>query len=298
MKTTLDELQAFVAVVDAGSITAAARAREQTISGVSRALARLEEKLQTTLLRRTTRNLALTEEGHLFLGQARAILAAVEAAEDRMAILRAGPSGRLRVDAATPFMLHVLVPRIAGFRLAYPQIALELGSHDRDIDLLEQRTDVAIRIGVLKDSTLHARHLDDSRIRILAAPAYLERHGAPMAVDALSRHVLLGFAGLPHLNRWPVRDGAGAQLEITPTIAASSGETVRQLALAGNGITCLSDFMTAADRRAGTLVELFADRAMPIHQPIHAVYYRNSGVASRIQVFLDHLGRSLRERPF
>ncbi|MCD9029485.1 LysR family transcriptional regulator [Luteimonas sp. BDR2-5] len=295
MKTTLDELQAFVAVVDAGSITAAARRLGQTVSGVSRALGRLEDKLQTTLLRRTTRRLALTEEGRLFLDDARTVLAGVEAAEDRMATLRTAPSGLLRVDAATPFLLHVLVPRIAGFRAAYPQITLELSSHDRVIDLLEQRTDVAIRIGALKDSTLHAHPLADSRIRVLAAPAYLARHGVPTDVDALDRHVLLGFAGLPHLNRWPLRNAGDGQVEVAPAITASSGETVRQLALAGNGIACLSDFMTAADRRAGTLVELFADRALDIRQPIHAVYYRNSGVASRIRVFLDHLAQSLRD---
>jgi DNA-binding transcriptional LysR family regulator len=116
MKTTLEELQAFIAVVDTHSITAAAAALGQTASGVSRALARLEEKLQTTLLRRTTRRLALTEEGQTFLQRAREIVAAVEQAEEQMVARRQRPAGRLRVDAATPFLLHGIVPHVASYR--------------------------------------------------------------------------------------------------------------------------------------------------------------------------------------
>ena len=113
MKTTLDELQAFVSVVDSGSISAAAEQLTQTASGVSRALSRLEEKLDVTLLRRTTRRLELTEEGQTFLAQARKILDAVESAEEQMKVRRQKPAGRLRVNAAAPFMLHVVVPLVA-----------------------------------------------------------------------------------------------------------------------------------------------------------------------------------------
>lgn len=112
MKITLEELQAFLAVVDSGSLTAAAQQLGQTVSAASRALGRLEEKLQTTLMHRTTRRIELTEEGRAFLVQARAIIEAVEGAEEAMAVRRGQPSGRLRVDAATPFMLHVIVPLI------------------------------------------------------------------------------------------------------------------------------------------------------------------------------------------
>ena len=293
MKTTLDELQAFVAVVDSGSITAAARQLEQTVSGISRALGRLEEKLGTTLLQRTTRRIALSEEGRAFLEDAREVLARMEAAEDRMRALRAGPAGVLRVDAATSFLLHVLVPRVAAFRAAYPQITLELTSSDRTIDLLEQRTDIAIRVGALKDSSLIARHLLDSRLRVLASPAYLDVHGVPGNVAALAGHALLGFTGLPHLNVWPVPGDDGEALTIVPTIAASSGETLRALAVAGAGIACLSDFTTTHDRHAGRLIEVLADDTRDVRQPVHAVYYRNSGVSSRIRAYIDHLAASL-----
>lgn len=159
MKVTLEELQAFTSVVDCGSITAAAEQRSQTTSGISRALSRLEQKLATTLLRRTTRRLELTEEGALFLSHARQIIGAVDDAEEQIALRRLKPAGRLRVNAAAPFMQHVIVPMITGFRALYPQITLELNTDDLNIDLLEQRTDIAIRIGALRDSTIHARCL-------------------------------------------------------------------------------------------------------------------------------------------
>jgi len=297
MKTTLDELQAFVAVVDSGSITAAARQLEQTISGISRALGRLEDKLGTTLLQRTTRRIALTEEGRAFLEDARDVLARMDAAEDRMRGLRDGPSGMLRVDAATSFLLQVLVPHVGAFRDAYPNIALALTSSDRIIDLLEHRTDVAIRVGPLKDSSLVARHLLDSRLRVLAAPAYLETHGVPESVEALAGHALLGFTGLPHLNGWPLPHAAGDTLDIRPTVAGSSGETVRALAVAGAGIACLSDFTTAADRGAGRLVQVLAAETRDVRQQVHAVYYRNSGVSSRIRAYVDHLADALAHVP-
>jgi DNA-binding transcriptional LysR family regulator len=157
MKTTLDELQAFAAVVDGGSITAAAERLGQTVSGISRSLGRLEQKLATTLLRRTTRRLELTEEGEVFLARARQILAAVDEAEEQMAARREQPAGRLRVDAATPFMLHVIAPLVDSYRAAHPQVTLELHSNEGITDLIEHRTDVAFRIGTLRDSTLHAR---------------------------------------------------------------------------------------------------------------------------------------------
>lgn len=298
MKTTLDELQAFVAVVDTGSLTAASELLGLTISATSRALGRLEEKLQTTLLRRTTRRLELTEEGATFLQHARAILDSVDAAEEQMAARRMRPAGRLRVDAATPFMLHVLVPLIEGFRARFPDVELELNSNEGITDLIEKRTDVAFRIGVLKDSTLHARPVGSSRIRVLASPAYLKRHGVPAEPAELAQHVLLGFTQPETLNDWPLRDADGGDLRIRPTIASSSGETLRQMALADLGVVCLSDFMTREDRANGRLVQLLPAQTLDVPQPINAVYYRNTALAARITCFVDHVVATLGKRPF
>lgn len=293
MKTTLEELQAFTAVARAGSITAAAEQLGQTVSGVSRALGRLEQKLDTTLLRRTTRRIALTEEGAAFLAQGQAILAALDAAEEQMVARRQQPAGRLRVNAATPFMLHAIVPLVPAFRRAYPRITLELDTDELNIDLLARRTDVAIRIGALRDSTLHARPLGTSRIRVLASPAYLAAHGRPRSVAALAGHTLLGFTQPESLNRWPLRGAHGDEWPIVPALTASSGETLRQLALQGAGIVCLSDFMTAADRVQGALVQVLTRDTVEVRQPLHAVYYRNTALASRIACFLDFLADHL-----
>lgn len=314
MKTSTDELLVFVTVIDAGSITAAAEKLEQTVSGVSRALTRLEKQLGVALILRTTRRLQLTEEGELFLERARAILAAMEDAEEAVSRHREQPSGRLRVDAGAPFMLHCIVPHMAAFAARYPKIELELASHERLADLYEQRVDIAIRIGALEDATLHARSLGTSQRHVVASPAYLAAHGTPRTLAQLREHRLIGFTAPAQANRWPLGlepDGAAASsaaaqaslldevqatpagFAIHPALAASSGETIRQLALAGAGVACLADFMTAADRAAGRLVTLLDDALVADHQPIHALYYRNAALAARVQCFLAFIGGRL-----
>lgn len=296
MKISTEELQAFTTVVDCGSITAAADQLGQTTSGISRALGRLEQKLATTLLNRTTRRLELTDEGRLFLNHARKIIGAIDEAEESLLIRSQSPAGRLRIDAASPFMLHAVAPLVGDFRRAFPAIELELTSNDQFIDLLERRTDVAIRIGQLQDSTLHARPLGRSRLRILVAPAYLERAGRPESPADLARHACLGFIAPSALNRWPLRHDGGEGLAIAPVLSASSGETLRRLALAGEGIVCLADFMTRDDRARGRLVELLAAQTVATEQPIHAVYYRNTALSARIACLLDFLAARLPER--
>jgi DNA-binding transcriptional LysR family regulator len=294
LKTNTDELQVFVTVIDSGSMTAAAETLQQTVSGVSRTLTRLEKKLGTTLVRRTTRRLQLTEEGELFLTRARAILAAMDDAEETISRRRERPAGRLRVDAASPFMLHCIVPHVRAFAERYPDITLELTSNERIIDLLEQRVDVAIRIGALQDSTLHARSLGSSRLRVLASPAYLSEHGEPRDVDELLRARLIGFTAPESLNDWPLRHGSSSTVTIRPTLSASSGETIRQLAIDGVGIACLADFMTAADVRAARLRPILDDALIDVRQSINAVFYQSESMAARSRAFLDFLTERLR----
>ncbi|TWI54963.1 transcriptional regulator, LysR family [Pseudomonas duriflava] len=296
MKTTLEEHLVFKTVVETGSITAAADQLGQTVSGVSRALSRLEQKLDTTLLRRTTRRLELTDEGRHFLAQIRAILASVDEAEEQLAIRRQRPAGRLRVNAAPSFMVHTIVPLVGAFREQYPGITLELDTNDRFIDLLEQRTDVAIRIGELRDSTLQARPLGQSPLRLLASPEYLATYGEPKSVADLKRHTLLGFSQLDHLNEWPVLDKHGRRLHVTPDLSASSGMTLLALVQAGQGIACLADFMTHTAREQGQLVPVLVDHLQDVQQTINAVYYRNTQLSLRITLFLDFIAQHLNTR--
>ena len=293
MDINSDDLKTFITVIDSGTLSAASVHLGQTTSGVSRALSRLEDKLATSLLTRTTRRMELTEEGQLFLERARAILGAMEEAEETIRIRRQQPAGRLCVDAASPFMLHCVVPHVAEFRALYPEIRLELSSNDQITDLIEHRTDIAIRIGTLVDSTLHARALSASPLYVLASPEYLARHGTPRTPEDLAAHSLLGFAQYEQGNNWPLQHATGNSLAVTPSLTASSGETLRQLALAGQGIVCLADFMTRADLADGRLVKVLEDSYTGYRQQIHAVYYRNTQLARRIGCFLDFLQQKL-----
>ncbi|WP_263143459.1 LysR family transcriptional regulator [Pseudomonas sp. RIT-PI-AD] len=289
MKAQSEELEIFVAVVDCGSISAAADQLGLTPSAISRSLARLERKFATTLLNRTTRRMELTEEGRFVLSQTRDILRRMETLEEGLALRRQRPAGRLRINAATPFMLHAILPHIDAFRADYPYVQLELNTDELNIDLLQQRTDIAIRIGPLSDSTLHARPLGRSRLAIMASPGYVQLHGTPRCPEDLLNHSLLGFTEPQSLNLWPLRQADGALLAIAPSVSASSGETLRQLALAGQGIACLSAFMTEADLQAGRLVRVLPELTEAQYQPIQAVYYRNAELALRIRCFLDFI---------
>ncbi|MFG6137427.1 LysR substrate-binding domain-containing protein [Halomonas sp. B23F22_10] len=296
MQSRTEDLQLLVAVVDSGGFSAAARLMEVPVARVSRAVQRLEQQLDTPLLNRTTRSVTLTSEGRLFIDRVREGLNTLEEAEEAMRLSRERPGGRLRVDAATPFVLHQLVPLIGPFREHYPGIELELSASDDVINLLEQRTDVAIRIGGLEDSTLHARSLGRSPLQLVASPQYLERHGVPVSPAALRDHQLLGFLNADNLNRWPVEGLAQEAPNIRSQLSTTSGEVMRQLCLAGEGIACLSRFMIQEDLVQGRLVTLMADRMISPNprESVQAVYYRNTALSGRIGAFLDFIAPRLR----
>lgn len=286
VKSKTEDLEAFVAVVDSGSFSAAANLLDQQIAKVSRAVNRLESRLATTLLNRTTRRVELTEEGRVFLEYSRQCLQTLSQGEESLALLKSKPSGKLRIDAAGPFVTHQLTPLINDFCEAYPKIALDLTSHDSVIDLLEMRTDIAIRIGELADSNLHAKKLGSSKLYMVASPEYLSKR--PLAsIESLSEHRLIGFSNAQHLNLWPLKQA----YKLNFSIHASNGETVRQLCLEGQGIALLSNFMIGEDLRCQRLVKLFEDQIISPHprELVQAVYYRHSAVSARISAFLDFI---------
>ena len=293
MKTNSDELELFVTVVDAGSLRQAAENLGVDNAVVSRRLKRLEEKLATTLLNRTTRRLSLTEEGQWFYQEAVTVLNQMAQAEAALIARKAEPEGVSRVVAATPLILHRLIPLISELRRRFPRIELHLDSSDGFINLLERRVDVAIRIGELTDSGLRAMPLGSSRLRLLAAPDYLARYGIPAAITDLQHHTLLGFTGSENLNWWPLVHDQGDRLAIKPQLRASSGETLRQLAIAGEGIACLSDFMTTDDRQSGRLVEILAELNSGARRPVNAVFYSDAQRNPRLRVWLDFMKEKL-----
>jgi len=290
---SVDALIAFTAVIDTGSFSAAAERLGQTPSGISRTISRLEAQLGMTLITRTTRRLDLTEEGQWLLERARVILSTLQDTEEQIAARRSQPSGLVRVNAATPTLVHMLAPLMAEFMDAYPLVRLELVGGETVVDLIEERADLAVRIGNLSDSTLNARRLGSTRLRLLAAPAYLAHHGNPKSVAALAAHRLLGFTAPPSLNIWPLPHQAGHGYTVEPVLAASSGETLRHLALAGAGIVCLADFLTRDDIAAGRLVPVLEDLTLPWTQPVWAVFYKQGALAPRVSALVDFLARRL-----
>ena len=282
-----EDLEILLTVIDSGSFSAAARILDIQVAKVSRAVSRLEKDLDCTLLNRTTRKLELTEEGRIFTEQVRNGLHQLAEAEEKIRTLKGIPAGRLRVDAVTPFILHQLVPLVAGFCECYPKIELELVANENIIDLIERKTDLAIRIGTLQDSNLHARFLGRSPLHIVASPSYIAQQGTPETPEALEQHKIIGFADAPHLNRWPLT----RHVALSPTLSSSSGETIRQLCLAGQGLALLSEFMICEDLANGRLVKVLDNHiTSPSNRElVHAVYYRNTTLSSRITAFLDYI---------
>ena len=231
MKTHSDELAVFVQVVESGSFSRAAERLGLANSAVSRTVKRLEDKLSSNLLNRTTRQLRLTEEGCRFFERARQILHDIEAAEAEILSAGGAPQGVLRVDSATPTLLHLVAPLVRPFCEHYPQVSLLLTSSEGYIDLIERRVDIAIRAGSLHDSALRARHLFDSRLKLVAAPDYLARHSTdtPQTVADLSQHTLIGFSEPKTLNNWPFADTGHTPYAAVPQLSANSGETIRRL---------------------------------------------------------------------
>lgn len=287
MLTRSDDLEILLSVVDCGGFSAAAETLGIQVARVSRGVSKVEKQLGVSILNRTTRRVELTDEGRQFVESIRVGLLHIQQAEEDLISRGELPQGRLRVDAASPFVFHQLVPLIQGFNEAYPDIQLELTSNEGFVDLLEKKTDLAIRIGKLADSTLHARPLGKSLLFIVASPEYLSRKGFPQHSSDLSGHATIGFSGPKVLNHWPLK---GFQ-PLEPTFISSNGETVRQLALAGNGIACLSGFMVKKDIEEGRLVPLLEPEKLfnTDREQINAVFYKSSSVAKRISAFIDFI---------
>ncbi|MEZ9910363.1 LysR substrate-binding domain-containing protein [Vibrio sp. 10N.261.51.A3] len=287
MLTRSDDLEMVLTVVDAGGFSAAAEALDVQVAKVSRSVSKVELQLGVSIFNRTTRRVELTEEGRQFVDSVRVGLQMIQSAEEEIVSRGELPKGRLRVDAASPFVFHQLVPLVQSFKEAYPDIELELTSNEGFVDLLEKRTDVAIRIGKLSDSTLHARPLGKSLLHIVASPDYLAKRGVPTKPEDLSSHQIVGFAGNKVLNHWPLPN----QSDVAPTVTASNGETVRQLVLAGNGIACLSGFMVKEDMAAGRLIPILEQDklANTDRERVNAVYYKSSSVSKRISAFIDFI---------
>lgn len=283
------EMQVLVAVAEHGSLSAAARYLRLTPSAVSRIVARIENRLGARLLVRTTRSVVLTAEGAAYLQAARRILADIAEVED--AIQDQGvPRGRLRVSASLAQGRITILPLLADFMARYPAILVDLHLSDQLVDLQAGQADVAIRFGILPDSTLTARRLGDTGQVIVASPAYLERHGTPRVPEDLLQHNCLGFSFLRAQTGWPFRrDGQDFTLNVRGTIAVNTGEALSQLATLGVGIVRESMFTVRDHIAAGRLVPLLEEFNPQDRQPFHALFVGGVAMPARVRVFVDFL---------
>ncbi|MDX8531682.1 LysR family transcriptional regulator [Mesorhizobium sp. VK25A] len=290
------EIEVFIRVVEVGSFSAAARALRMTPSAVSKLIARLEARLGARLISRSTRRLQLTPEGAAFHDSGLRILADLDAAE-REAAAGAAPRGRLRVNSYVPFGQHRLMPLLPRFLERYPEISVEAVLTDSVIDLMEERADVAIRAGPLRESRLVARKLGQSRMVVVAAPAYLEACGTPRTPAELTSHNLLAFGFVRHIDGLPFVDAEGApvMVPIAGNSTVSDGEAMRLTTLAGAGIARLARWHVEPDIAAGRLVPLLEAFNPGDEEPTHAVYVgQGKHLPARVRAFLDFLAETVR----
>ncbi len=287
MITQSEDLLIFLTVIEQKSFSKAAQQLSIQPAKVSRTISKLEEQLRTTLINRTTRSLHLTEEGKQFLSIIKKGFSYIEFAEQTLLQKDRKPFGRLRVDAASPFIFHQIIPLIEEFKVLYPDIQLELTSHEDYTDLLKNETDIAIRIGKLNNSSMVAANLGKSRLLIVASPQYIRKNGVPKSPNDLNKHTLIGFTNPTSLNDWNLKN----QNKITPQILTNNGEIIRQLTLANHRISCLSSFMVNNDIAEGRLVPLLtkSQRKSSPRENVNAVFYKTSAVSTRVRAFIDFI---------
>ena len=292
------EMEVFVRVVEQGGFSAAARALAMTPSAVSKLVGRLEARLGVRLFNRSTRQLQLTAEGGTFYERSVRVLADLAEAE-RGAAANEVPRGRLSVNTNVPFGEQALIPLVPAFLRRYPEISLDIVLTDEVIDLIEHRTDVAVRAGPLQSSSLVARKLGATRKAILASPDYLARHGVPKKPADLARHNCLGFNRTRTLNGWPlVEAGKAVTMPAVGNAQISDGASLQRLALAGVGLARLALFHCREDIAAGRLVPVLEKFNPGDLEEVHAVLLGQGGyLPARVRAFLDFLVENVKIDP-
>lgn len=284
------EISVFLRIAELGSLSAAARACRLTPSAVSKLLTRLELRLGARLVHRSTRRLQLTAEGSDFYERSVRLLADLDEAE-RSVGSAARPSGLLRVNVNVPFATKRLLPLVPDFLELYPEVTLDLVITDTVVDLMEARTDVAIRAGPLKSSSLIARKLGETGKMVVASPAYLARRGIPATPADLAGHNRIRFGYARAIEAWPfVVDGAALAIPPEGDTLVSDGESLRQLAVAGLGLARLSVFHIGEDLTSGRLVPVLEAFNPGDREAFFALFVGpGARVPSRVRAFLDFL---------
>lgn len=291
----LTEMEAFVQVVDNGGFTEAARRLNLSKSAVSKHVAALEARLAVRLLNRTTRRVSPNELGLAYYDRARLVLAGAQEAERMVTAMQATPTGSLRISAPVSFGIRQLSGAIAGFLAAYPEVDVDMVFDDRFVELVAESYDLAIRIGVLEDSSFKARKLAETRRVLVASPGYLAAMGAPRTLDDLGAHKLLHYSNLATGNFWRLRGANGDErhVRVGGRLTVNNGDSLMTAAAAGLGIALLPSFIIGDALDAGRLVEVLPDRA-PDLLGVYAIYPQGPFPQPKLRAVVDFLAEHFR----
>lgn len=294
-----DDMIVFARVVERGSFAAAADDLGLSPSAVSKLITRLESRLGTRLLMRTTRRLALTAEGELFLDRSRKILDAIVTMEAEVASARRGPQGHLRVHAFPTFAVDHLAAVLPNFLARYPRITFEFVVTNREVNLVDDNIDIALQVGPLGRSSFAARKIADLTQVVCASPVYLARHGRPVHPSDLADHACLTLSHMAGSRVWPFTHGAEAiRVEVGGSIVADSAHMLLKLAISGAGVVRFGDIIVAQAIREGLLVPVLEDWQEAGRFPLWALYQAGRQRVPRIRVFIDFLVERFGDSPW
>ncbi|MBC3932923.1 LysR family transcriptional regulator [Undibacterium curvum] len=283
------QISTFAEVAARGSLSAAARAEGVAPAMISRRLDALEERLGVKLLQRTTRKIALTNEGSSFLEDCQRILSELEEAESSVAERNASASGVLTISAPAGFGRQHVAPLIPDFLQQHQQLKLTLSLNDRVVDLIGEGVDVAIRIAALSDSSLIGVKLADNKRVVVAAPSYLQRHGAPKTLDELSNHNCLAFSADGSQRGWTFRQsGKNVTIKVDGNMVCNDGEVLHDWAISGRGLAWRSMWEVGAEIESGKLVSVLDEYTAPGND-IYAIFAQRRHLPLRIRAFVDYL---------
>jgi DNA-binding transcriptional LysR family regulator len=284
----LDSMRVYVLAVEKGSLSAAALASGISATMAGNHLRTLEKRLGAQLLHRTTRRQHLTAFGDEYYARCKEILRLVAETDALAQNLQLAPAGRLRISAPVTFGTEALMPVLSSYLDRYPDVSVDLVLNDRVVDLLEEGFEAAVRIGPLPDSDLIARPLSPYQLMVCASPAYLARRGTPQKPSDLSGHECVAFSPAA-LTEWKLTGDEGVcRVPVSGRLQVNNGQALRVAALHGLGIVLQPSFQLAGDVRAGRLVQLFPDYALP-SRPMHVVYPPDRYRSPKLRSFVDFL---------
>jgi DNA-binding transcriptional LysR family regulator len=294
-----EDMQTFIRIVEAGSITKAAEQMSTVKSAISRRLSELEKRLGVNLLTRTTRTQTLTDSGQSYYEQCLRLIEDVAEIESRVKNEHCALSGRIKIAAPLSFGLTHLAPALRQFNLIHPEINFDLDFNDRKVDLIEEGFDLAIRISNLTDSSLIARRITSGRGILAASPDYLKKYGYPTKPQDLSEgHVKLRYNLAP--DNWQFKDAneKAMVIKVPSVVTANNGDYLCQEAVAGKGLLFTPDFICYKAIKMGQLIQLLTDYTISDSINAYAIYPQTRHLSKRVRSLVDYLAHYFGDEPY